>query len=484
MIIIRNKVLRFSLSIFWFLTTLILVVPLLQTDCIDYYPSDDEFEILGFNVQIYFDPKPEPEPKTISSGIDKIKGIINITGEFSGYFFGIIIDSYGTIYNNETIFSNENIGKLTIQLNSSHKAYTEEILIETPNSNGQFTVYMVAYFVWWEEMTYDFSGDKVVKLDAEYQKLGFDLANIIIPSAIFLFCISMIFISVFAYRKIHKQKDIDTNEINKRLEQIIIFNKQFFTRSGGFKDLDLNSMISWDKPGQLNLLEQRKQELEQKLKKLEPRQKELNGIAKRLEEARNPVLNNDLFKVISSHFIHASRKRENYPSINHVEEKVRELRNSLREGRWDELQDLEKVKLAWIICESYIRETNTEEVLLGKNRDPEKEAIALTMYVKNFIQTETNTRWPPDRNLILKTIEESKTDLDIISNLIIKLRKSNKKSIRKYLKKCETIKQEAEDNLKWLKSREADIDTDIASRNLIRLNKLINLLDNELNLLS
>jgi hypothetical protein len=445
----------------------------------DYWPSNEEFDVLGFNVYTYFD----PEEGTISSALSKVKGIISINGEFTGYDFAIIIDSYGTIYRNETIFSNEDIGRRYIILNSSIKSHTEEILIETPPS-GQFTIYLVILFAWREEMTPNAAGNKTIILDADYQKQAFELADIVLPGVIFLFCISIIFISVLGTRKFRKRRDIDITEINERLEKINLINKQYFTRAGDFKDLDLSIKSSFHQLGQFSLLEQKKQELERRLKNLEPRQDELDKITKSLEEARNPILNNNFFKFISSHFIHASRKRENYPPINNVEDKVLELRNSLREGRWDELQDHEKVKLAWMICESYLRETNYKELSLLTDIDIDKKAETLAKSIKSYIQIEANTRWPPDRKLILNTIQELKTELEINDILINKWRKSDKKSLKKYLKKCENLKKKVENNLKWLKSREPDIDTDILNRNSSRLTKLINLLDNELNLLS
>ena len=137
-----------------------------------------------------------------------------------------------------------------------------------------------------------------------------------------------------------------------------------------------------------------------------------------------------------------------------------------------------------MICDSYLRETNYKELSLLTDTDIDKKAETLSKYIKSFIQFEANTRWPPDRNLILNTIQDLKTELEINDLLINKLRKSDKKSLKKYLKKCENLKKEAKNNLKWLKSRETDIDPDILNRNSSRLTKLINLLDNELGLLS
>ncbi|MHA2226978.1 MAG: hypothetical protein ACXAC8_17315, partial [Candidatus Hodarchaeales archaeon] len=171
----------------------------------------------------YFD----PEPGTISSDLSKVKGIISVNGEFTGYEFAIIIDSYGTIYKNETFFSNEDSRRI-ITLNSSIKSYIEEILIETPLS-GEFKAYIVILFAWIEEMTSTEIGNKTIILEANYQKLAFDLGSIVIPGAIFLFCICFIFISVFGYRKYRKRQDIDIAGIDERLEQINVINKQYFT---------------------------------------------------------------------------------------------------------------------------------------------------------------------------------------------------------------------------------------------------------------
>ena len=478
MIIIRKNVLRLNRIIYLILLTIIIILPCFQSYSTNGWPSDDEFEILGYNIHTYFDPL----PGTISSD-KEIKGVINITGEFTGYDLGIVVDSYVTIYENETIYSNEDIGRRVVVLNSSIKSHTEEIRLETPTSSGQFTVYMVIFFGWREVISADLTGNKTIILDADYQKLGFDLANIIIPGLIFLFCICLIVISVIGFKKVHKEKTIDINEINKKLDQMNILTKKYFTRAGDFKNLDPSLKRILNQPGQFYLLENEKHELEMKLKKLKPKQDELDKIDKTLAEARNPILNNDFFKFISSNFIHASRKRENYPPIDNVEAKVQELRNFLREGRWEELQDLEKVELAWRICESYIRETNDEEFFWVIDVDVEKEAKLLTDLIKSYSQIKADTRWPPDRNLILKTIEELRTELEIINKSITTMRKSDKKSLKKYLKKCENLKKEAENNLKWLESREEDIDTDIVERNLRRMEKLINLVSTELDLL-
>ncbi|MFW9906199.1 MAG: hypothetical protein ACFFFH_17905 [Candidatus Thorarchaeota archaeon] len=477
MIIIGNKIARQNWLISWIIITIVIFLPCFQSYSTNGWPSEDEFDILGYNIHTYFDPL----PGTISSDKETITGVIDINGEFTGYNFGVVIVEYGTIYNNDTIFSNEDIGQRVITLDSSYNNYTEEILLETPTSSGQFTVYMVIYFGWREEMSPKITGNRTIILDADYQKLGYDLANIIIPGLIFLFFICVTLISFFGYKKLHQQKDIDLTEIDQRLEQINTICKPYFTRAGNLKELDITSKKILHEPGQLWRLENKKQEIGRKLEKLKPRQDEFDKIAKKLDEAREPIMNNDLFKLISSNFIQASRKRENYPSINNVESSVLELRNSLREGRWDKLKDPEKVKFAYIICESYLREINNEKLLVT---NIDKEAKTLANYINRFIQIEANTRYPPDHNLILRTIEESITELEIITGLIHKLRKSDKKTLKKYKNKCGSLKKEAENNLKWLKSKELDIDTNILSRNLGKLEELINLLETELNLLS
>ncbi|UCG02610.1 MAG: hypothetical protein JSW11_01190, partial [Candidatus Heimdallarchaeota archaeon] len=70
MIINEKNVMGSCRIIYWILIMIILFIPWSQTNGIDDWPSEAEFEVLGFNIQVHFN----PEPGTISSNIDKIIG--------------------------------------------------------------------------------------------------------------------------------------------------------------------------------------------------------------------------------------------------------------------------------------------------------------------------------------------------------------------------------------------------------------------------
>ncbi|MHA2039848.1 MAG: hypothetical protein ACW98X_25815 [Promethearchaeota archaeon] len=429
---------------------------------------------MGVTVDAYF----SPEPGNISTTLQEINGVIKINRENDDYLLRIFIIAYGTIQENITIFSNT-YGREII-FDTSINSYTEEISLITPD-NGQFIVYMVVDFIWYEHGSR--LDNKTIYLAAGYQKIdyGIDLASIVIPGAFIICCaIGVAFIAILSRKS--RSKPPDVTSINDKLDLINQSTKSYFSGGGEFKELDLSKVNSPPKPGEMSLLRLRKKKLNKMLKKLNPRLEELNSITNRLEEAREPVMNNHLFKFISSFFIRASRKRENYPQSENIVEKVQRIRTSLQDGRWDELQKEEHVKIAWQICDKYINTLPiSKDLPFDIDFDVTKEIKILTDNIKEYNKVKKATIFPPDRSITINTKKDILAEIEVIELLFAKFKSYSKKNSRNYIRKCSNLKKETDQNLIWLKSNNDNIDdVNVVKRLSIRLENLEKLMNREI----
>jgi hypothetical protein len=429
---------------------------------------------MGVSVDAYF----SPEPGNISINLQEINGFIKINRENDDYFLRIFIIAYGTVQGNTTIYSNTGIREIIID--TSINSYTEEISLITPD-NGQFIAYMVVDFIWYEHGSR--LDNKTIYLAANYQKIdyGIDLASIVIPGAFIICCaIGVAFIGILS--KKFRSKTPDVTSINDKLDLINQSTKSYFSGGGVFKELDLSKVSSPPKPGEMSLLRQRKEKLNKMLKKLNPRLEELNSITNRLEEAREPVVNNHLFKFISSFFIRASRKRENYPQSENIVDKVQRIRTSLQDGRWDELQKEENVKIAWQVCDKHLNTLPFKKDLpFDINFDVTKEIKILTDNIKEYNKIKKAIILPPDRTITMNTKKEILAEIEVIELLFEKFKSFCKKNSRNYISKCSNLKKEADQNLMWLKSNNNDIDdVNVVNRLSIRLQNLVKLMKREI----
>jgi hypothetical protein len=377
---------------------------------------------MGVTVEAYF----SPEPGNVSIHLQEIDGVIKIDRDNNDYVLRILIMAYGTIQGNSTVFSNTAWREVIID--TSINSYTEEVSLKTPD-NGLFTTYMVIDFIWYyQESRVD---NKTIYLAANYQKVdyGIDLASIVIPGGFVILCAVLIgFISILSKRSLSKAQDPVL--ISEKLELINQSTKRHFSRGVEFKELELSSISSSPKLGEISLLWRRKKKLKKMLKKLKPKLEEMNNIATRLEEAREPVVDNHLFKFISSFFIRASRKRENYPQTDDIVEKVQGIRTSLQDGRWDELQNEEHVKIAWQICDNYIKTLPfSKDLPFDINFDVNKEIKVLTENIKEYNKVKRETIFPPDRGIIIITKEDILAEIEVIELLLEKFKLYCKKRI-------------------------------------------------------
>ncbi|MFX0183929.1 MAG: hypothetical protein ACFE95_12670 [Candidatus Hodarchaeota archaeon] len=443
------------------------------------WSPSETFGLMGVNVEIYF----TPEPGKININLEEVKGIINITRVNNDYNLEVMVLYYGTIQDNVTIFNNT--GTRVIFFDTSINSYIEQISIKTP-ANGSFISYMVIVFLWEDTETLLIENNKTVQIAADYEKQfkGFDLANIVIPGGVIVFLAGVVILYITRFKK-HPNKGPDLNSINEKVEEIFNSSKDFFTRGGELKELDLSKIKSTPNPGEISLLRQKKRKLQNKLTNLKPKLDELNRITIRLERAREPVEKNELFKFISSLFIRASRKREIFPPGDDIGNKVRQIRDELKEGKWESLQNIENIKIMWFICDKYAKTTVIhKEIPLSDDFDIADEAIILAYTIKRYFEIKNNTHWPPDRNMTLKVEEEILAELKIIDVLLENYKKLNRKRLKNYSSTCSKIKKEAEVNLKWLESLDDEIEVNLVKRLIKRLLKLDELMTKELDLIN
>ncbi len=468
-----NRVVKISRMLFLCSILLICLTFCLSVSGSNGWPSSERFTIMGLNVHVYF----SPESGKVASELEEVSVVLNITRENNDYILLIIMSSYGTIQGNESIDSN--IGGHNIIINTTINSYAEEFSLKTPD-NGSFTSFMVIDFFWGDLDSQLYN--KTVNLAAEYQKYntGLDLALIMIPGGGVVLLFGMLIVANY-YLKNYRTRDIDLTEINEKLLHVNTLPRKFLTRGGEFKELDLSKVAKIPRPGEITQLEHRKRRMQDKFEKLKPRLDELEEITYKLEEARKPVINNDLFKFISSYFIRASRKRENYPLEEDVVYKVQQLRDSLQDGKWDQLKNINNLKLGWSICNKYVNSSNiSKDPPLNVDFILEKETKTLVDNIKNFDEVKKNAKWPPDANLIIQSKEDILAELKIIDRLLKNFKSMGKKDLKNYIKNCTNLKKEVNKHLKWLKSVVDIIDGSEGKRLEIRLRKIKELLVEEL----
>ena len=290
----------------------------------------------------------------------------------------------------------------------------------------------------------------------------------------------ILFISNLFLKK-RRTWNFDLDEINEKLIKVNNLPRKFLTRGGEFKELDLSKLSVTPNPGEITRLIRRKKGMQNKLEKLKPRLEELQEIEFKFDEARKPIINNELFKFISSYFIRASRRRENFPDEEEVIHKVQRLRDSLQEGNWDKLQNMDNVKLAWSICDKYVASSDVErKTPLNANFDLEKDTKTLIDNIKNLNKVERSTKWPPDKNLVIQSKEDILLELKIVDRLLENFKNLNKKDSKDYIRNCSNLNKKVKEYLKWLKSVADIIDRSEMKRIELRLQKISELLSEEI----
>ncbi|MHA2074076.1 MAG: hypothetical protein ACW97X_05625 [Candidatus Hodarchaeales archaeon] len=465
---------RRSTSLIMVLISFILFGTFISVNGNEYWLSHKEIEYSGDKIFLYF----TPEPGKVSMETEKVIGIINATSNNEDYSIRILVLAYGTIQDNETIYSN--VAQLEIILDTSINAYTEEIELKIPE-NGNFTVYMDVDCYWYNDATVVYN--ETVSLAANYQKAstGFDLASILLPVGLLIISGSLlIFIGLIVRR--FRSKSLDITLIEEKLEEIDRFIRPYFTKSGEFREIEKGGSLQ--KPGEISLIKHQRKSRQLMFEKLQPRINEMNEIRIRHEAAQEPVFNNPLFNIISSLFIQASEKYEYYPDTSNISNHVQEIRNSLQQGKWDLLNDVTKIKIAWEICEKYAKSLPSEKDLLEYPiLDFDLEAIKLSGQIRNYLEAKREKPLPSDRNLILQSRDDLTRELELLDRLLENYKSINKKDLSQYAIECSSLKKEAESRLKylkWLKNQNCIIDIDLLLRLADRTPKLIELITEEI----
>ncbi len=468
------NIVRRSTSLITLTISFILFGTFISVNGNEYWLSHEEIEYSGDEVFLYF----TPEPGKVSMETEKVSGMINVTSNNEDYSIRILVLAYGTIQDNETIYTN--VAQLEIILDTSINAYTREIELKTPE-NGNFTVYMVIDFYWYNEATVVYN--ETVNLAANYQKAstGFDLASILLPVGLIIISGSLlIFIGSIVRR--FRSKSLDITLIEEKLEKIVQIIRSYFTKDGEFREIE--KVGSLQKPGEISLIKHQRKSRQLMLEKLQPRMNEMKEIRIRHEAAQEPVFNNPLFNIISSLFIRASKKQEYYPDTSNISNHVQEIRNSLQQGKWDQLNDVTKIKIAWEICEKYAKSLPSEKDLLEYPiLDFDLEAIKLSGQIRNYQEVKRVNPWPSDRNLILQSRDDLTRELELIDRRLENYKSINKKDLSQYAKECSSLKKEADSSLeylKWLKKQNDIIDINLLLRLEDRTHKLRELITEEI----
>ncbi len=438
---------------------------------LDDWKTSESFHALGLNILIYFNPL----PGNISADLEKINGIISIQGEFQGQQFLITILTCGTLHQDEYVNTSD---FQPVSLNSSMESYTEQIPLYTP-SKGSFTVFMIINFSWTDSNS--IIEDKTVKIAADYQKrisTDFDLATIIIPGGIVILGILMIW-GIGVIQDYIKTPIFTNAQIKDKLTEIDKYIKNFNLQIDDLPLIEINTI----NPGMISLLEKKKELLLEKIEKMQPKLKELENITQKEDIAKQPVLNNDLFRYISSNFIRASRKRENLPLDEIDAAHIQLLRETLQRGSWEELKDIYKTKLAWQVCNNHLNAMGEKEkIYMPQNL--ENEAQKLSILISQYNTIKNSIIWPPDRPLILSTEKELQADLAIIHSKIDDVKTWTKNEKKIFKKKSNEAKKRIHDDFKWLGSVKSQIDDDSIPQLLMKLKNMETFIKNDINYVS
>ena len=466
---------RWSTSLIMVLISFTLFGTFIPVNGNDYWVSFKEIEYSGDEVFLYF----TPEPGKVSMETEKVSGVINVTSNNDDYSIRILVLAYGTIQDNETIHTN--VAQLDIILDTSINTYRTEIDLKTPE-NGNFTVYMVVDSYWYNETTVVYN--ETVNLAANYQKAStsFDLASILLLVGLIGISGSLLIFIRLNVRRF-RPKSFDIPLIEEKLEEIDKIIRSYFTKGGEFREIE--KFGSLQKPGEISLIKHQRKSRQLMYEKLQLRMNEMNEIRIRHEAAQEPVFNNPLFNTISSLFIRASKKQEYYPDTSNINNHVQEIRNSLQQGKWDQLNDVTKIKIALEICDKYAKSLPSEKDLLKYSiLDFDLEAIKLSGQIRNYQKVKRENPWPSDRNLILQSRDDLTRELELIDRLLENYKNINKKDLSQYAKECSSLKKEAESSLeylKWLKKQNDTININLLLRLEDGTHKLRELIIEEIN---
>lgn len=444
----------------------------------DHWLSYKEIEYSGDFIFIFF----TPEPGMVSMETETIRGIINVTSNNDDYSIRILISAYGIIQDNETVFSNEE--GLDIHLGESIDTYMEEIELIAPKY-GNFTAYMVMDSYWLNESTIVYN--ETINLAANYRKIrtGFDLAGVLFAIGLLIVATSFLMIVGSVIKRI-RYKRLDLSLIKEKQDTIKKIISSYFTEEGEFREIDLENVKPLQKPGEISLMRHQRKSKLLMLERIKSQISEMNELGTRYEAAREPILNNPLFMTISSLFLKASEKSVYYPHASDINSHLQEVRNSLQEGRWDQLNDVTKIKFAWEICEEYAKSLPLEPDLQKQTMlDFDLEAIKLAGQIRNYQKVKRENPLPYSRDLIFRSKDDLSKNLELIDHFLENYKTISKKDLSHYAKDCAALKKDVETTLEYLKTYEKQagiVDTDLLPRLEDRVSKLSKLIAEEITL--
>ncbi len=420
----------------------------------------EEFEAWGCTFHVYF----EPEPGSIASSRSLIKGIIDVKGQCKGFGLEVGLTLVGTWDGEEIIeqrMGYEIDGSETF-LTGSNSSWYKEIPINVPEVDT-FECYMMVSIVWWD---YDLkSEDRVIKVRAEYRKtppkgnagfpLSEDAIHFIVSSLVLLIlgvvCVGVVCAGVVFIIGLNKYGlTIIT------IKQIQQFLHPFLTQRDETKLLDtINQELL--QPGIITHLNDRKNILQVRLAKEKPTSSQ-EGVITRFNELRTNIEKNSLYSIISSHFLRASRKKESYPSDKLSETRIQLLRDSLRKGQWNGLDDPQNVKLAADTCLAYLHthKAKNDIIQLQELNIPE-ESKTLAEKIKKYLDLKQKHQY--SYNGVIRqheASEELQEKIEEVDSVLKRIQSLIQDNPEGYKRKCDNEKKQITKYLDWLDATSQD----------------------------
>ena len=396
----------------------------------------------GYSVQVYFDPGPGTIPRDIST----INGVIDVSGQFTGYVFTIDLLMIGASVGDEIIESylGSVVDGSNMTLWSSDTSWHKEFPLEVPKAEIFSCFMMVTFSCWGYELEHD---DKAAKVQADYTKTSVKNNNInLSDTEIVYFSILIIKlsagISIFVLIKSRSRESVPSDSmVDEKISQIQKILDPVFDDHGNFKVPDITNEKIKLHAGDLTLLHSRKEALQAELAKLPliHEQKELLSV---LTEHRASIVKNPLFALLSSHFLRSSRKRENCPVDDFSINQVRHLKESFKDGRWNGLENPQIVVLAASVCLSYLQAHKSKNDLnLLKELDIPVESERLANRVKKYQQFEKKHQVTYNDLMIqqesnMQTANRAQEELERIDSVLIEVRKYLDNNYRSYRNDC------------------------------------------------
>lgn len=409
--------------------------------------------ILGYNMHLFF----KPEPGT--TFLKNITAVIKIEGNFTGSLF-VIRTCHFQVFKGSRIIK-ESYEYDDIHLSNLSQTWQKEILINLPESNLAVRTYHCEFTieVYWKQHELSseqiqeiiIEGDFNVKqnvnlLEIQLFVVGLCIIFFTIGLGYFVFWLSISFISAIfkPFKPPAKTASESTKKFEFKEELKLI---QIIGELGKPQEPQLDKSIHEILPGEISLYQDYQVKLIKQKKLIEQSYQVKEEQRSELIKNKQIIKDNSLYKLVSSWFLKASRKRESYSRKD--EETIQLLQESLREGTYIGFETELNCQLAFQICTRFLKEEKEDEIEFA-NTQLHEQGYRLAELVRDYHQSKT--RYKTDELTLQQQMNKDLEDLENIGSKIKKINSHVKtfrtrsywrrlRSQRQYIKRYKALQQ-------------------------------------------